>query len=110
MNLRKAFFQPRDQVKKILERKIGVQSADNVKLCDRFAVSRCCRFERLLKRHGVGAGSALFSSESTKAAGCNANIGWIDMAVYIEVGLVAMHALANVIGQPPDGEDICRAI
>jgi hypothetical protein len=83
-----------------------VQSADNVKLCHRLRVARCSGLKRLIQCHGVGAGRVFFSSESAQATGGNTNIRWIDVPVYIEIGLVAMHAFPDIVRQPPDGENV----
>ena len=40
----------------------------------------------------------------------DADIRGINMAIYVEVGLVAVHALANVISEPSDGEDVSSAV
>ena len=32
------------------------------------------------------------------------------MAIDVEVGFVAVHPLADGIGQPADGEDVCRTV
>ena len=40
MHLRKALLEAGDQVQKVLERQIGMQAADDVKLRDRLAISR----------------------------------------------------------------------
>jgi hypothetical protein len=32
------------------------------------------------------------------------------MAIDVEIGAVAMHALADVVGHPPDGEDVAGAV
>src|SRR5271156_1088048 len=110
VNLRKALLQPRAEVEEIVKRQIGMQSANDMKLSDRLGVARGSRFESLLKRHGVGARRILFAAEGAKAAGRDAYVRRIDVAIYVEVSLIAMHALADVIGHPAHRENIAGAV
>ena len=106
----KRCFRPETEIEKILERQIGMQAADDVELGDRFGVSGGRGLESLFERHGVGAGRVLLASEGAEAAGRNADVGGIDVPVDVEVGLVAVHALAHVVGQPADGEDVAGTV
>ena len=110
VHLRKALLQPGNQIEKILERQIRMQSADDVKLRDRLGVAGSGGLECLFQRHGVGAGSVLLAPESAQPAGGHANVRGIDVAVDVEVSLVAVHAFAHVIGQPADGENVAGAV
>ena len=110
MDLREALLEAGNQVEEILKWQIGMQPADDMELRDRFAVTRGSGFEGFIERHGVGAGSILLASEGAEAAGGHANIRRIDVAIDVEVGLVAMHALTHGICQPADGKDIGRTI
>ena len=110
MHLRKSLFQAGDQIKKILKRQIGMQPADDVKLGDRFAVARCGGFEYFFECHGVGTRSIRFSTESAEAAGGHAHVRGIDVSVDVEVGLIAMHAFAHVIGKPTHGKNVAALI
>src|ERR1700676_61829 len=87
-----------------------MQTAYDVELRNRFAVAGGSGLEGFFKRHGVSAGRVFLSPESAEAAGGHANIRGIDVAVDVEVGLVAMHALAHGIRQPADGQDVGGAI
>ena len=87
-----------------------MQAADNVELGDSFAVSGSGGFKSLIERHSVGAGGVFLATESTQAAGCDADVGGIDVAIYVEISFVPMHALAHMIRHPPDGENIPGAI
>jgi hypothetical protein len=62
------------------------------------------------ERHGVGAFTSLSPSERTQAAGRNADVGRVDVPVHIEVGNIAVHALAHMIGQPAYRENIRGAV
>ena len=110
MHLRKALLQAGAQIEEILKRQIGMQSADDVKFGDRLGVSGSRGFESLFERHGVGAGRVLLASEGAQAAGRHANIRRIDVPVDVEVRLVAVHALAHVVGHPADGENVAGAV
>ena len=87
-----------------------MQSTDDVELGDRLGVSGGCGFESFFQRHGVSAGRIFLASEGAEAAGGDADVGRIDVAIDVEVGLIAMHALANVVRQPADGEDVAGAV
>src|SRR5206468_9497033 len=110
MHLRKSLLQAGDQIKEILKRQIGMQSANDVKLGNGFAVAGCGGFEYFFECHGVGARSILFSTEGAEATSGDTDICRIDMAVDIEVGLIAMHAFAHVIGKPTDGKNVAALI
>ena len=77
---------------------------------DRLGVAGGCGLESFFQRHGVGAGRVFLAAEGAEPAGGDADVGRIDVAVDVEVGLVAVHALAHVIGEPSDGEDVAGAI
>src|SRR5882762_4906161 len=87
-----------------------MQSPDNVKLRDRFAVTGGGRREGFFKRHRVGARSVFLAAKSAQATSSHANIRRIDMAVDVEVCLVAMHPLANPVGQPTHGKDVASPV
>ncbi len=106
MDLRKALLQAGNQVEEILEGKIGMKATNNVKFRDGLAVAGRGRLERLFEGHRVGAGRVFLASKSTQAARCYADVGWIDMAIDVEVSLVAVHALTHRIRQPTNRKDV----
>ena len=110
MHLRKALLQAGAEIEKILKRQVGMQSADDVKLGDGLAVSGSRGFEGLFERHGVGAGRIFLAAKGAQAASGDANIGGIDMAIDVEISLVAMHALADVVRHPADGKNVAGAV
>ena len=110
MHLREALLQSRAEIEEILKRQVWMKASDNVEFGDGFGVSRGCGFESLVERHGVGAGRVFLAPEGAEAAGGDADIRGIDMAIDVEIGFVAMHALTNGIGQPADGEDISGTV
>jgi hypothetical protein len=81
-----------------------------VKLGYRFAVAGSSGFERLLQRHGVRARGIFLAAKCTQPTSRNTDVGGIDVAIDVEVSLVAMKALTNVIGQPPESKNVVRAI
>ena len=87
-----------------------MQPADNVKLRDRLAVSGRCGLECLFQSHGVGAGRVFLSAKGAQTARRHAHIRGIDVAIDVEVGLVAMHTLADGIGHPAHGKNVAGAI
>ena len=110
VHLREALLQARAQIQEILKWKIGMQSADDVEFGDGLGVSGGCGLESFFQRHGVGAGRVFLAAEGAQTAGGHADVGRIDVAVDVEVGLVAVHAFAHVVGQPADGEDVAGAV
>src|SRR5947209_20025348 len=108
MDLRKALLESRTKVKKVLERQIGVQSADDVELGNGLVIAGSGSLESLFEGHGVGAGRIFLSPESAHAAGSDAHIRRIDVAIDSEIRHVAVHALAHFVGQPTDGENVAR--
>jgi hypothetical protein len=110
VDLRKAFLQTGNEIEKILKRQVGMQSADDVELRHRFAVSGSGGLVGLLQRHRVGARRILLSPKSAETAGRHADIRWIDMPIDIEVRLVPMQALADVIREPSHGKNVASPV
>src|SRR5947208_3314507 len=110
MHLRETLLESGNQVEKVLEWQIGMQTTDNVKLGDRFAIAGSCGLESFLESHGVRSRHVFFSPESAKTAGGHTNIGGVDMAIDVEVRPIAMHSLPNRIRQPSDSKDVATAI
>ena len=110
VHLREALLQPGDHVGVVLERQFGMQAADDVELGHRLGVAGGRGVPDFFQRHGVSAGRVFLAAEGAEPAGRHANIGVVDVAIDVEVGDVAVHPLAHVVGQPPDGENVARAI
>src|SRR5579864_550339 len=83
-----------------------MQAAHDVKLSNRFAVAGSSGFKRLFERHCVGAGAVFPAAKCAQTACGDADIGGIYVAIDVEISLIAMHALAHVVGQPADSEDV----
>ena len=45
-------------------------------------------------------------AEGAEAAACDADVGGVDVAVDVEIGLIAVYALADEVGEPADAEDV----
>ena len=63
MYLRKTLLQSGAKIEKILERKVGMESADDVKFRDSLAVSGGGGFKGLLQGHGVCARRVFLAAE-----------------------------------------------
>ena len=81
-----------------------------MEFCYRLGVTGGRGLEGFFERHGVGAGRIFLASKRTQAAGGHANVGRIQVAVDVEVRLVAMHAFADVVGQPAHRQNVTAAI
>ena len=87
-----------------------MQSANDMKFGDRLGVSGGGGLESFFERHGVGAGRVLLAAEGAQPARRHANIRRIDVAVDVEVRLVAVHPLAHGVGQPAHGQNVAGAV
>ncbi len=87
-----------------------MQAADDVKFGDGLTVSRGGGFKSFIERHGIGAGRVLLAAEGAEPARRYADVRGIDVAIDVEIRLVAMHALADVVGHPAHGENISAAV
>ncbi len=87
-----------------------MQTADDVKLGDGLAVTGSRRLIRLFQGHGVTGWIALLAAECAELAGRHADVGRIDVAIDVEVGYVAMHPLADMVGEPADCEYVVRTV
>src|SRR5271166_746606 len=87
-----------------------MQSADNMKLGDRLAVSRRRSLESFLQRHRIGARRILLAAESAQPASRHAHVRRIDVAIHIEIGLIAVHPFTHIIGHPAYSQNVSGAI
>ena len=110
MDLRKPLLQAAQHLAIPIERQLRMQAAHDVELGDRFAVAVAGAFPDLFERHGVRLGILGALSESAQAATGDADIGRIDVAVDVEIGDVAVQALAHAIRHPADAQQIGRAV
>ena len=87
-----------------------MQASHDVEFCDGFAVPGSGCFKGFFERHCVGTRRVLFSSEGAEAAGSDTYIRRIDMAIQVEIGFIAVQALADLVRQPADRQNIARTI
>ncbi len=87
-----------------------MQSADDVEFGDGLAPAFAGALPDLFERHGVGLGVAHALAEGAQAATGHAHVGGIDVAVDVEVGGVAVQALAHQVGQVAERQDIGGAV
>lgn len=87
-----------------------MQAAHNMELRDCFRVTGGGSLKGFFQGQGVSTGGIFFSSKRAQSAGCNADIGGIDVAVYVEVGFVAVQPFPDMIGQPAQCENVAGAI
>ena len=109
VDLGKALLQAADQVEEVFERQVGMQAADDVELGDCFGVAGGRRLPGLFESHGVAGRVALLAAKGAELAGRHADVGGVDVAIDVEVGHVAVHPLAHVVGQPADGQHVGRS-
>ena len=77
-----------------------------MKLGNRLRVAGSRGFPGLVEGHRVAGGVALFAAKGAELAGGDADVGGVDVAIDVEVGEVAVHPLADVVGQPADCQNI----
>src|SRR6202047_5684027 len=87
-----------------------MQAADDVKFRCAFADALFGALVNFFEGESVCARGVGIAAESAELAMCHANVGGIDVTIDVEVGDVAMALLADVIGEPSDGQEIGRAI
>ena len=88
----------------------SLQAADDVELGHRLGVAGGCRLPGLFQRHGVAGRVALLAAKGAQPAVGHANIGGIDVAIDVEVGHIAVHPLAHMIGQPAHRQHVGGAV
>ena len=105
-----ALLEAAHQVEKIFERQIGMQAADHVKFRGAFAHALLGALPDFFEREGVGAGRIGAAAEGAELAMRDADVGGIDVAIDVEVADVAVALLANVVGEPAEGQQVGRAV
>src|ERR1700727_3367078 len=87
-----------------------MQAADYVELGDRFTISGRRGLESFVERHRVWARRIFPAPEGTESTGSHAHVRGINVAIDVEICLIAMHTLAHVVGHPANGENIAGAV
>src|SRR6266403_1311176 len=101
-----ALLQPANHFQEVPERQIGMQTANDVELRRAFANALFGALIDFFESEGISAGRIRIAAKRTKFAVRYADVGRIDVTIDVEVGDVAVFFLANVIGEPSDGEKI----
>src|SRR5579871_1430767 len=83
-----------------------MQAAYDVKLGDGFRPAFASAMPNFFERPSISFGILCALSESTQLAARYANIGRIDVPVYIEPSYVAVHPLTDQVRHVADREDI----
>jgi len=110
MHVRVLLLQPADQFQKIVEGKIGMQPADNVKLRGAFPHPLRGPLVNLLEGKGVRSGSAGIAAKGAELAMGHANVRRIDVAVDVVIGHVAVPLFAHIIRKPADCQQVGRLV
>ena len=63
-----------------------MKSSYDMEFCDGLRVTGCGGLKGLFQGHGVGAGGIFLAAEGAQAAGRDAHVRRIDMAIDVEVG------------------------
>jgi hypothetical protein len=87
-----------------------MQTADDVEFGHSLAVTGGSSLPRFFQGHGVSAGAIFSAAEGAQPAGSHANVGWVDVAVDVEIGNVAVQAFADKVCQPSYGQDIAGSV
>ncbi len=106
MHFRETLLQPAQHFAIPIERQLGMQSADDVELRDRFAPAFARAMPHFIERPGVGLGILRPLAERAQLATGHADIGRIDVAVHVEPGDVAVLALAHQVGHVAERQNI----
>src|SRR5258708_23006712 len=104
--LRKTLCQSGNEIKKILEGQIWMQSANNVELGDRLGVTGSGRLEGFFKRHSVSARRIFLAPKSAQPTSCHADIRRIDMAVSVWRTEIWTETVGATGRQPTAGEEV----
>src|SRR5579862_5547983 len=106
MHLRKASLQAAKHLAIPVEREFGMQAAHDMKFGDGFTVAISGLMPDLFERHRVCFRIAFLLAERAQLATGDTDIGGIDVAIDVEVSLVAVKAFANLIRHPADPQQI----
>ena len=87
-----------------------MQAADHVEFRGAFADTLLGALINLFERKSIRTGSTGIAAERAQFAMRDADVRRIDVPVDVEIGDVAVALLANVVGQPANGQQIGRAV
>src|SRR5262245_9579009 len=110
MDLRKALLQAAEHLAIPVQRELRVQPANDVEFGYRFAPTDSGGLPNLLERHRVGFGISSLLAERAQPAACDTDVGWIDVAIDVEVSDRAVQPLANQVRHIAEREDVRAAV
>src|ERR1017187_2816841 len=110
MHLGKALLEAAQHLAKPVQRQLRMQAAHDMEFGDRFAPAFARALPYLVERHGVCLGIAHALAESAQPATRHTNVGGVNVPVDVEVSGIAVHPLANQVGQIPQRQDIAGAV
>ena len=87
-----------------------MQAADQVKFRCAFTQTLFGTLPDLFEGKCISAGRVRAAAERAKLAMRHADVSRVDVPVDVEVAHVAVALLANVVGQPAQGQQIGRAV
>src|SRR6185437_7655588 len=108
MHMREALLQAANQVEIIIKREIGMQSADDVEFGGAFGDALRGALKDFLEGKCVSARGIGRAAKRAEFAMRDADVCGIDVAVDVEKADVAMTLLADMIGEPAQGQEIVR--
>src|SRR5260370_34476847 len=110
MYLGEALLQAAQHLAEPFEGQFRMQSADDVEFGDGFVPSFAGAMPNVFERHRVGSGILSAFAKGAQAATSHADVSWIDIAVDVEIGGVAMQLFANQIGHVANAQNVARTI
>ena len=106
VHLGKALLEAAQHLAEPVQGQFGMQSAHDVEFGDGLAPALAGAVPDLFQGHGVRLGVAHALAEGAQPATGHAHVGRVDVAVDVEIGGVAVQALAHEVGQVAEREDI----
>src|ERR1700752_555655 len=94
----------------MIEGKIGMQAADDVEFRGAFACALLSALINFFQGKSISSRGIGVAAKSAEFAMRYADVCGIEVAIDVVVGDVALAVLANVVGEPADGEEIGRAV
>src|SRR5688500_4516995 len=109
MNARADLFEAAQQIRVVAERKMRIQSVDDVELGERLIRTLTKLVPRLFQRHRVRLGhTRLEAREGTEETARLADIRRLEAEVVVEIRSRAVTLLALTVGEPADGKQVRR--
>ncbi len=105
----KALLEGAEELLIVIHQKLGMEAADDVELGDRLIDIPGSDLDSLLHRVGPAVLTILPRHvEGAQFARGNADVGWVEVAIDVEVGAVTMQAFTHQIRHAADPKEIVR--